>query len=405
MSSRTPLFDKARHEVLTHTPWSERAAREAITRIADDALRTFTPAGLWPAHPLDDPETPQTRQLPLYHGAGGMVWALQHLRRVGAIGGDFDFSATVAALVARNRAVIAGWDDAHGSFLLGDTGLLLLQWQTTRDAGIADALFATVEANLRHKSLEALWGAPGSLLATLHMAEASGEARWRDQLERGLRILLNEMVFDESLSAWLWVQDLYGKQRRFLGAGHGFAGNVFPALRGAKFLPAGLVEVYVERALQTFAATAVHDGAGLNWEPVHDPAGASPSKLLMQDCHGAPGIVCRLAAAPRTAAWDALLLAAGEASWQAGPLEKGVGLCHGTAGNGYALLKLWRRSGDALWLNRARAFAMHAIEQVERFASRTGQTRHSLWTGDIGVALFAWGCVDGDSHYPTLDVF
>jgi hypothetical protein len=43
---------------------------------------------------------------------------------------------------------------------------------------------------------------------------------------------------------------------------------------------------------------------------------------------------------------DALLLAAGELVWRAGPLRKGANLCHGTAGNGYALLTLFRRSGD-----------------------------------------------------------
>ena len=149
----------------------------------------------------------------------------------------------------------------------------------------------------------------------------------------------------------------------------------------------------------------MHDGTCINWEPIHDPSGTLPSKLLVQDCHGAPGIVCRLAGAPRSAAWDALLLGAGELTWSAGPLEKGVGLCHGTAGNGYALLKLWQRTGDTVWLDRARAFAMHAIEQVQRFAERSGQTRHSLWTGDIGVALFAWACIEGDARYPTLDVF
>ena len=289
-----PLFDAARHEPMTATPWSDSAAREAIARIADDALHAFTPQGQWPAHPLDDPETPATRHLAIYHGAGGVIWALQHLRSTGAIGGDFDFGATIATLVEDNRALIADWDDPHGSYLLGDVGLLLLQWQATRDAGIADALFARVEANLRHKALEALWGSPGSLIASIHMAEVSGEPRWRDQLERGLRILLEAMVYDAALGAWLWVQDLYGKQRRFLGAGHGFAGNTFPALRGAKWLPADLVETCVERALQTLTATAVRDGAAINWEPVHDSSGALPSKLLMQDCHGAPGIVYTL---------------------------------------------------------------------------------------------------------------
>jgi hypothetical protein len=401
----TMLFDPARHEVLTTTPWNEHAAREAIARIADDALAVFTPEGLWPAHPLDDPDPADTRELALYQGAGGVIWALQHLRGSGAIDGDFDFSATVTALAARNHEVIASWDDAHGSYLLGDTGLLLLHWQATRETRVADELFARIESSLHHKAREALWGAPGSLLATIRMAELTGEPRWRDQLERGLRILWDAMAFDETLGAWIWVQDLYGKQLRYLGAGHGFAGNVFPALRGAALLPVALVGDYAGRALQTLTATAVRDADGINWEPVHDPSGQLPSKRLVQDCHGAPGIVCRLAGAPRAPEWDALLRGAAETTWRAGPLEKGAGLCHGTAGNGYALLKLWQRSGDAVWLDRARAFAMHAIEQVQRFADRTGQTRHSLWTGDMGVALFVQGCISGDARYPTLDVF
>ena len=399
------LFNSARHEALSSTSWNESAAREAVARIADDALRSFTPKDLWSAHPLDDPETPAAHHLPLYHGAGGLIWALQHLRRIGAIAGGFDFSATVATLVERNRAATADSEDGRGSFLLGDVGLLLLHWQTTRDAAIADALFAAIEANRHNKTLEALWGAPGSLIATLHMGMATDEPRWREQLERGLRIVFDAMVFDESLGAWLWVQDMYQRQTRYLGAGHGFAGNLFAVFCGAKLLPRDLVDAYAERALQTLSLTAVRAGEAINWLPLQDPTGTLPEKWLMQDCHGAPGIVCRLADAPRTPAWDALLIGAGQATWQAGPLEKGVGLCHGTAGNGYALLKLWQRSGDAVWLERARVFAMHSIEQVERFAKRTGRTRHSLWTGDIGVALFAWACVDGDSHYPTLDVF
>jgi len=37
--------------------------------------------------------------------------------------------------------------------------------------------------------------------------------------------------------------------------------------------------------------------------------------------------------------------------------EKGAGICHGTAGNGYALLKTFERTGDELWLERARALS------------------------------------------------
>ena len=87
----------------------------------------------------------------------------------------------------------------------------------------------------------------------------------------------------------------------------------------------------------------------------------------MQWCHGAPGIVASLAAlAPGDDEHERLLLAGGELTWRAGPLAKGANLCHGTAGNGYAFLALFERTGDELWLERARAFAMHAAAQVAR---------------------------------------
>ena len=97
----------------------------------------------------------------------------------------------------------------------------------------------------------------------------------------------------------------------------------------------------------------------------------------------------------------------GGASWPGwpAPSRKGAGLCHGTAGNGYAFLKLLERTGDELWLHRARAFAMHAIEQVERTRARYGRGRHTLWTGDAGTAFYLWSCVTANSAIPTLDAF
>jgi hypothetical protein len=124
----------------------------------------------------------------------------------------------------------------------------------------------------------------------------------------------------------------------------------------------------------------------------------------MQYCHGAPGFVVCLADLPGTDL-DELLVAAGEATWVAGPLRKGSNLCHGTAGNGYAFLKLHRRMRDAQWLARARAFAMHAIGQFEEHAERYGRLRYSLWTGDLGLAIYLWNCIEGGAAFPTLDDF
>jgi hypothetical protein len=95
----------------------------------------------------------------------------------------------------------------------------------------------------------------------------------------------------------------------------------------------------------------------------------------------------------------------GELIWRAGPLCKGPGLCHGTAGNGFALLKLHNLTGDSRWMERARRFAMHAVEQVERERAGLGRGRYTLWTGDIGVALYLQACLDARDAFPTIDWF
>jgi hypothetical protein len=92
-------------------------------------------------------------------------------------------------------------------------------------------------------------------------------------------------------------------------------------------------------------------------------------------------------------------------TWQAGPLVKGAGLCHGTAGNGIAFLALFEMTGDELWLLRARAFAMHALAQVELQGRENGRPWFGLWTGDLGTAIFAWQCIDGNAALPALSAW
>ena len=61
------------------------------------------------------------------------------------------------------------------------------------------------------------------------------------------------------------------------------------------------------------------------------------------------------------------------------------------------------RTGEERWLERARLFAMHALAQVERLRSEHGRGRYSLWTGDLGVAVYAADCIDGSNGYPIFD--
>jgi lantibiotic modifying enzyme len=199
----------------------------------------------------------------------------------------------------------------------------------------------------------------------------------------------------------MWTQDLWGRKQKMTGAGHGFAGNASALIRGRALLPADTWSAWADAIIETAHATALRDGPLANWVP-EVPPDHTPPKMLVQWCHGAPGMVTSLSALPDPRLHE-LLASAAELTWVAGPLQKGAGLCHGTAGNGYALLKLFKRSGDPRWLERARAFAMHAMAQSDRMAAEYGQRRHSLWTGDPGVACYAWSCIAGDDALPNLD--
>ena len=104
---------------------------------------------------------------------------------------------------------------------------------------------------------------------------------------------------------------------------------------------------------------------------------------------------------------DEELLARGRGAHVAGralmATERGSSICHGTAGNGYALLKAFARTGDERWLERARRFAVHALAQMRRQRTSRGRGRYSLWTGDLGVALYLADCLDARTAYPVLD--
>jgi hypothetical protein len=401
----TPLFDPARHEPLAGAVWSAAAVHAAVRRIADDALATMDPQrGHWPAHPLDDPERPDQHDQMLYTGAGGMLLALQRLAQDAGIAHGLDIAALLPGIIDRLRVQTQAWGLGDGAWLMGETGLRVLQWHVTHDDAIAQRVAQGVEADFEHPSNEALWGSPGSLLGAIFLAEAGAPGDWRALITRGVERIVERMSRHQRLGVWICEQDLYGRRSAYLGAGHGLAGNVYPALRGAAWLPAELVAQVTERTLAALQATALRDESGrVNWPPWVD---TPPERLpLVQDCHGAPGIVVRCAHAPRTTAWDQLLGAAGELVWHAGPLAKGPGLCHGTAGNGYAFLALYRRTGEASWLERARAFAMHALTQVDAARATHGRGRYSLWTGDVGAGLYALDCERGGFGFPTLERF
>lgn len=386
------LFDPTRHEQLVDDPWDEDRTWRAIETIVADTLSS-TVDGFWPNHPLDD--TARERGVTLYLGSAGVLLALAYLARVVPL--DLRAVAWMRALPERylDRPDTG---KREPSYFLGESGVLRVALGAGTTLQVRERLMAIVEENARNPALELLWGAPGTMLAALRAHRLTSDQRFAQLYERSADALIAEWNVQTPGGGIVWEQDLYGRRRHFVGAGHGFSGNVLALLKGWSLHSPERQQLIRERARRTLAVTATHHGNMANWPP-------QPGRrdFLVQWCHGAPGIITSFADFPPDPEVDELLRQGGELIWRAGPLTKGPSLCHGTAGNGAAFLVLARRTGDDRWLERARRFAMHAIRQVEAARQAYGRGRYTLWTGDLGVGVYLCQCLRGECGVLSLD--
>jgi Lanthionine synthetase C-like protein len=381
-------------ELLSEEPWAPARVEDAIAAIVADAEAAFDQVALWPADEWDAYIYREGHPLKvLYAGAAGVAWALDELRRRGHADTSLDLAGAVRHALELERSEPDATEDEHyrpGALLDGESGMLLVAFRLTSDAALADGLHALVRSNVDNPTDDISWGAPGTLLVSLAMHESTGEPRWLEAARESAAALRARRGEDG-----LWRQD---DDYRGLGTLHGAAGNTLALCR---------LEPDDRLASETAAILARHavrEGGLANWPGAAGRPLVRPrdGRVCLQWCTGAPGILA--------GAWDYLdedlVLAGAELTWQAGGHrdEKGHSLCHGTAGNGFALLKAFARTGDELWLGRARRFAIHALGQAERMATANGRRRYSLFTGDVGTALFAAACLDVDTRFPIVDV-
>jgi len=393
------LYDAPSHEPLTERPWDEGRARAAIAAIVADTEDAFDADELWPAHPADLADGPLPRVSTVYLGASGVIWALDRLQRSGLAELRHDWASVATGLYEHYLAepdyqdVV---DDTVPSLWMGEAGILVVAHTLAPAKWQEERLLAVVRANDANPSWELMWGSPGTMIAARVLHERTGAAEWVEAWTDSADRLLAEWLGD------VWRQELYGTPSEYLGPAHGFAGNVLALSQGGLLDPQRRAKLE-QRTIAALLKFATREDGLCQWPPATTPS-RRPQPIRTQWCHGAPGIVASLATlAPHDEQLTELLLAGGELTWRAGPLQKGSGLCHGTSGNGYAFLKLFERTGDELWLDRARRFAMHALEQVEAANARDGRGRHTVWTGDLGPALYARSCLESSAAVPTLD--
>jgi hypothetical protein len=367
------LSDPAAFEPLIPDPWDEARVRDGIAAIVADADAAFDSGELWPAHEWDGWQAALPMKN-LYVGAAGVIWALDDLRRRDLADTTLDLSVAAMRALELWRAepdYVAGEElpEPPGSGLLtGESGILLVACRLGHP--LEDDLRSRIRANLANEAEDLMWGTPGTLVAAAAMG-------WDDLARESVEALASRRDAEG-----LWTQRLWDTSFRGIGTVHGLVGNVRALLQVDDPRNAALRS---ESAVALARAATREEGLA-NW--------SSEGKL--QWCASAPGVV----SAARDYLDEELLLAGAELVWRAGAPgdEKGHGICHGTSGNGFALLAAFERTQDELWLDRARGFAVHALAQAARMPGR-----YSLFTGGVGTALFAAACLDADASYPVLE--
>lgn len=400
------LFDPKRHESLTVRPWSVSFVCDEINFIIEDIATSAKRNGSWPTHPLDAVSYSNSGpKWAMYAGAAGVVLGLQILARIGYKTNSFEYQlANIHSSYLKNPDV-----QVEPGLQLGEIGILMPAILAQPDQPeLERSLMQSMQKTINLPLYEITSGQSGMMYAALDLYRKTGKACWRELYIQGANSLMKHWKQDSASGQWLWQSKVFGPSRHYYGACHGIAGNANILLQGADLLEDDIADLIIERTVNTLKIAAKKNSGMTNWALCTKP---DIDKLLVQWCHGAAGIVTALAATPKSdsknsAELDELLKTTGELVWKAGPLLKGSNICHGTAGNGYAFLYLYKRWKDQIWLDRARQFAMHAIEQCQRARLEFGQGRYSLWTGDVGLAIYLYHCIyPEEAAIPGLDLF
>jgi serine/threonine-protein kinase len=173
-----------------------------------------------------------------------------------------------------------------------------------------------------------------------------------------------------------------------LGVAHGWAGLLYATLRWAQAVPGGAADrrrAQARERLDQLVAAAWPLGRGLVI-PWRDQAG-STDRSMPGWCNGSAGLVHLGCLAHATYGDSSYLEFAERAAWAAWEAEGAyVDLCCGLAGRAYALLELFRATGDADWRRRAESLATRAV-RVAPAQRGDEHPRHSLYKGELGLAV------------------
>nr|WP_295785237.1 hypothetical protein [Rhodoferax sp.] len=204
------LFETERHQALCTTGWDAMQAQQAILSIVRDVEQARLPQGHWPVHMLDldgGDAPPATGYQSIYLGSAGTVWALWYLQREGAAHCDVETLGAIE-LAAQTYPSSPDTGAVVPSYFFGEVGIQLVRWRLTGSGDAADRLYASIQHNIPNPTNEALWAAPGTMVAAWHLGEQTGEERWRTLFAENMEQLGQTWLPIPDKGLYLWTQDL-----------------------------------------------------------------------------------------------------------------------------------------------------------------------------------------------------
>jgi eukaryotic-like serine/threonine-protein kinase len=242
------------------------------------------------------------------------------------------------------------------------------------------------------ESLDVTLGRSGTLLGAAFLLDAISGCKYLDST--ALTAFGNETL------RGMWVElDTFRpirecKQISYSGAAHGWAGILFATLNWCKTSGVPLPRS-VEDRLEQLARMAERFGRCSRWKwSIRQSGSSSRSGAYMAGwCNGSAGFVYLWTLAHRMLGrpeYAALAQGAAFDSWES---ESQIGnLCCGYSGQAYALLNMYKHSGDTAWLYRAQTLTQRAARSIRDMPSGGAfqdlvLRPDSLYKGELGVAV------------------
>lgn len=368
----------------------DAASREALATpvsgeaqaFLDATLRSFARGG-----DVFASRYPSAPRASINNGAAGAAIGLLRIAEARS-----DAKLLALADVWRSRAAsLIGSDDAYynpdlelSRDILGDVS----PYHTEAGIHAAAALIAAAMGDTRsqHRSVAAFLAASGRPCANLDVTLGRSGSLLAAALLLGSTEDEALRAFGSETMAAIWRElDAHpplrdGLADTYLGIAHGWAGYLYATLRWCAATGDALPARAAAR-LREFASMQTRRGRGTHWRRMADSA---PFDVMPGWCNGSAGAVFLWTLAHRLLGDDEWLALAELAAWHAWDEPRGpADLCCGTAGRAYAMLNLYKHTGATEWLSRARQLANHAAAVI----GATAQRPHSLWKGELGVAV------------------